>query len=717
MATPSVHPARVTTSFSLHRSSPAATLALLIALPLLLCALAGCGRQPTNEHVILITMDTTRADRLGCYGYELASTPALDSLSTASTLFAKAQVSDPNTLPSHLTMLTGHSPLGHGVRYNGWEWKVPGVPSLAELLAEAGYTTAAFISAAPLKREFGTAVGFQVFDDELGARAERPDRETADRVVEYLDSRPEGPLFLWVHFFDPHDLYEPPEPFASATKGTPYDAEISSMDHAIGRVLEALERHGYADNAHILAVADHGEGLDDREGYSCHGLLLYEEAVRAPFLWHTPGQTTARVDSSLVGCVDIFPTMLDVLGLEKGPEVEGISLRAALAGGSPPERDGVYTETIATYLLHQWSPLYGWRTDHHKYIAASVPELYDLRHDPKEKNNIADEHPDLVAQLHADLAAYVDRWSAEPTAQIGEVDAQQRELLESLGYIQASGGRKPHAPRSFPSLDDLDGLASPRTHVAMESVFVNVFQYQRRRLWQAMLDECEVIRTRLPESPALPFALAEAHGGLGHAEESLQWIERHLELRPGDSRAHRMRGTALLELGRFEEASKELDRVSPLEVDAKLHQSRLKVAAMLGDHEDIERAFRALEGEIFPTMLDSWKQAIGLLDSLGTATPAPGRDGLHLQVASLIALDIPSQATVLTDAAAGQAPDSLIARLRGDIAYHRGEWESARSSYLKAQALGASGLESRLAEVERRISRRRTRNLPPNARS
>jgi len=668
----------------------------------LLGSLFGCGSSGDLPNVILITMDTTRADRLGCYGCEFASTPVLDSISHESTLFENAFAAAPITLPSHMTMLTGRTPIGHGIRANGWHSMVPDLPTLTEVLAARGYTTAAFISAHVLKASYDVARGFQVYDDELVT--ERTAAETTDRAIAYLEQQSMRPLFLWVHYFDPHHPYTPPEPFASTTRGVAYDAEISAMDCGIGRLLAALEHLGYAEDAHILLVADHGEGLGDRDGYMDHGLQLYEEAIRVPFLWHTPGQESGRRDTSLVGCVDIYATTLDLLGIDCPIETEGISLRPQLTASRAPHRDGIYCETVSTYELYNWSPLFCWRTPNQKYIAASVPEFYALSEDPGELRNLAPRRSVHTARMHAALRAYMDRWRQDAAGVTGPLTEEERAALESIGYIQPARRKKgPQAPTRIPQIGEFDGLASPRDHIAAEGLFTDIIQARRFEDWERVVDDYEAILAKLPESPAVPLGLAEALLEVGRPAEALLWLRRHLEFRPSDSSVQRWVGDALLATGQYAEASSAYARVAPEDVDTELMLARVRIAVMLGNPERAREQFRILrEAFSHQAQIDVWEQAVDLLAHLGTMRPAATDNDLTRQVQAMLRLGLSSEARNLLAACGKARPDSLIARLHGDIAYTAQDWCAAREAYARAAALGLHSISARLAEVERR---------------
>lgn len=686
---------------------------LRLAIPwlVLLTALTGCGSRGEPAHVILISMDTTRADRLGCYGCETASTPTLDRFSQTATLFENAHTASPITLPSHTTMMTGRTPIGHAVRYNGWRREDTSLPTLAELLGAAGYTTAAFVSAAVLRHNHYVARGFQTYDDDFPV--ERADAETAQRAIEFLERKPAGPLFLWVHFFNPHDPYDPPEPFASDTRGSAYDAEVSSMDHAIGRLLDALERTGHAERAHIIMVADHGEGLGDRGGYMDHGLVLYEEATRVPLIWHTPGQKKGRRDGSLTGCVDLLPTVLDLLGLEEARETEGVSLKAQLRGKNPQDRAGLYIETIATHIFFKWSPLYAWRTAGEKYVASSVPELYDLDDDPRELKNLAVQRRASVEQLHTDLTAYMETWTAAGTKTSGPLDERERAMLESLGYIQTGGGDHGAAdPHGIPALDDLNGLASPRDHIAVERNFTDAFYARRAKAWERVIENYEAVLKKLPNSPAVPLGMAEALLAVYRPAEALAWLERHLEFRPADAAVlQRMLGDASMGAGRYADAARAYDRVPASEADIDFLMARIRLAVLLGDEAGAHTKLQALQ-EAFPRhpKIRAWDAAIDALAQWGTERPAGAARDLSRQIRAMVELGLIAEAREMMSAGGAVLADTVQARLQGDIAFGGGEWCEAQAAYARALARGARFPEHSRLDVARRRCRRETQS-------
>jgi choline-sulfatase len=420
----------------------------------------------SGYNVLLITLDTTRADHLGCYGYDRAATPVLDGLAQSGILFADAVCSAPITLPSHTSMLTGLNPPGHGARNNGQPFARPEIPTLAEILRNGGYETAAFVSAFVLESRFGLDRGFDLYDDNIGITQsrgadeelnQRPAGDVTRAAIAWLDQRASAkPFFAWVHYYDPHSPYSPPPAFAARFREQPYDGEIAYMDSEIGNLLQALERHGLRQKTLILAVGDHGESLGDH-GESTHARLIYESVMRIPLIVACPGLFKGgyRVDDVVVSGCDVFPTVLDLLGLPAGAALDGSSLR-----GCREQRDRVlYIESLAPYLDECWAPLFGLRRHTDKYILAPRPEYYDLRSDPRELTDLyagasgatLAARDGLVSDLAARLAQSPPLEGVVASAQ--PLDAETRHRLESLGYVAPS--TRPGDPATLPDPKDM----------------------------------------------------------------------------------------------------------------------------------------------------------------------------------------------------------------------------------------------------------------------
>ncbi len=409
---------------------------------LVVAVAAACGRQPAPapaaRNLLLVTIDTLRADRVGAYGLAAAHTPALDALARDGARFDRAYAPAPLTLPSHASLLTGLYPPGHGSRDNGIGINGT-VPTLATRLHDAGFQTAAFVSAFPLDRRFGLARGFDVYDDRMprgpdGApENERPGRDTVRAARAWLDAHRAGRFFLWVHLFEPHAPYAPPgagPALASAPPIARYDAEIAVADTLTGEIVSAL---GDAAPTTLVVVAgDHGEAFGEH-GEVAHSIFVYDTTLRVPLLVRGPGVAAGRVVADPVDLVDVAPTVLQRLGVA-ALDADGVTLSPALAGAALAPR-ALYAESFAPLVDFGWSPLRSMRDGRWKYIAAPRPELYDVVADPGETRNLAGQRP----QEARDLAARVDRISGPELPAAAAADPEAASRLRALGYV--GGGR------------------------------------------------------------------------------------------------------------------------------------------------------------------------------------------------------------------------------------------------------------------------------------
>jgi len=418
-------------------------------------------------NLLLVTVDTLRADRLGCYGSARAKTPATDGLARSGFVFDGAFAQTTTTLPSHANILLGVGPLVHGVHDNANFTVGAGFPTLAGHLKKAGYATAAVVGAYPLDSRFGLTGGFDLYDDDYGRQrfeeatyVERRADEVAARAMDWLRDRA-SPWFLWVHFFDPHAPYDPPEPFRSAFKDDPYDGEVACADRALGTLLAALERSGQAGRTLVVLTADHGESLGEH-GEETHGFLAYNGTLRVPLIVSVPGGGGGR-RAGLVSHIDIFPTVCDLLAVEKPSFLQGASLVPLMEGKGAPPR-ALYFESLYPYYSRGWAPLTGFIEGEDKFIESPIPELYDIVSDPGEMENKAQ-----AGQLGACRRRLAELVSAGSDAAAGRAvaasDRSTRDRLRSLGYISGAG-----APRktAFTPADDVKTLL-PFHNRAMEA--------------------------------------------------------------------------------------------------------------------------------------------------------------------------------------------------------------------------------------------------------
>ncbi|MCE5271366.1 sulfatase-like hydrolase/transferase, partial [bacterium] len=421
---------------------------LLAAAAVLLLQAAGCRRTPAFN-VLLLTLDTTCRDHLGCYGDSTARTPTLDSLAADGVRFERCWSVAPVTLTAHASIMTGLYPPTHGVRDNGLYRLGDSLPTLAEALGRAGYSPAAVVAAYVLASRFGLARGFTRYDERFGAPSgraagfivERNAEAVSDAALEYLESLgKDEPFALWLHYYDPHAPYVPPAPFDSLFREAPYDGEVAFMDSRIGRVIGWLKRTGRYDNTLILAVADHGEALGSH-GEPTHGIFLYNPTLRVPLIVKLPhGEAAGRVVEADVSQVDILPTLLDYLGQPLPPGLPGRSLLPQARGTEAATQRTFYFETCLTENSFGWSPLYGCVHGSEKYILAPEPELYDLAADPEEVHNVAAVDSAALraaAVRFTRLERDIQPQGAPPSNGLA-LDAENAQRLRALGYIAGS---------------------------------------------------------------------------------------------------------------------------------------------------------------------------------------------------------------------------------------------------------------------------------------
>ena len=437
---------------------------------------AGSGRG-ARPPIVLITIDTLRADRLGSYGSTRGLTPSLDAFAREATRFTAAVSQVPLTLPSHATILTGLHPARHGVRTNDGFRLSPAVPTLAESLKSAGYTTGAFIGGYPLRRSSGLSRGFDRYDDEFLAASDAIER-SADAVMQsaqaWVDANAAQPFFAWIHLFDPHSPYTPPPPFAAEHRDSPYDGEVAYTDAAIGRFLDHLRQRTLFASAAIVVVADHGESLGEH-GERTHGTFLYDSTIRVPMLIKMSARrSTVRLKPDTTGTIDVPVETADLaptiaaLADATLDRADGRSVLPLIDGAAGDPDRPAYAESYYQNVLLGWSPLRAVRTARWKLVEAPRSELYDLEHDPGELQNRVEERAALASGLQRALQAIDSNGgaaAAPPTAAARE----SAERLRSLGY--ASGSTVPAAA---------SGAIDPKDRVAVWAAIEDGIDLTRR---------------------------------------------------------------------------------------------------------------------------------------------------------------------------------------------------------------------------------------------
>jgi len=408
---------------------------------------AGAKSKGKGWNVLLITIDTLRTDRLSCYSREHLETPHIDSLAKRGILFDYAFAHTPTTLPSHTNILLGRTPLYHGVHDNSSFTVHEKYLTLAEFLKDIGYSTGAFVGAYPLDSTFGLDQGFSTYDDEYGSQLDRGDKyyverraeEVVDRALIWA-KRQSSPWFMWVHVYDPHVPYEPPQPFKDRFKNDLYSGEVAYVDAEMGKIFDYLESENLYEDTLIVLTGDHGEGLW-QHGELTHGYFAYNTTIRIPLILYFPGIEPGNVPD-YVGHIDIFPTICDVLNLKKPDVLTGVSLLPAIKG-KKLEHGPIYFESLYPYYEkiynREWAPLRGFIDNGEKYIESPIPEVYDLKEDFDEKNNLAQEKE--LDRYRKKLDDIREKYSAEAKEDDqSPLNKEALRKLKSLGYVSGSSG-------------------------------------------------------------------------------------------------------------------------------------------------------------------------------------------------------------------------------------------------------------------------------------
>jgi arylsulfatase A-like enzyme/Tfp pilus assembly protein PilF len=421
------------------------------ALGLLACCFAalscsGTDRAPGGrgpiDNVLLISIDTLRADRLGCYGYARPTTPAIDALAAEGVVFRHAVSPVPLTLPAHASMLTGANPPRHGVRGNAAYRLGPDNVTLAEILADNGLATGAVISAFVVDSRFGLDQGFEDYDDVFdepvttNVIVERNAGETTRHALRWIEENRQERFFLFLHYFDPHLLHDPPEPYASQFFDDLYDGEIAYVDEGVGEVLDALKRLDLFERTLVVVTADHGEMLGEH-GELSHGWFVYESAIRVPLIFRAPGIGPGTRDDP-VGLIDIVPTICALLGLPCPDGVDGVNLAPLLRGEGGLAGRELYCESLEP-TKYGCNPLLALVGERRKYIETTRPEMYDLDDDPQESRNLLELEPERGAAPRERLAALLAEQGRGRSDASVPLDEESRRRIEALGYVAAPG--------------------------------------------------------------------------------------------------------------------------------------------------------------------------------------------------------------------------------------------------------------------------------------
>jgi arylsulfatase A-like enzyme/Tfp pilus assembly protein PilF len=594
--------------------------AAVAALPAVARAAPGPAGGP---NVLLVTIDTLRADRVGAYGHAAAATPAIDRLAREGVLALDAVVQVPQTRPSHASIFTGRYPYEHGIRDNYSRPLAPGTPTLASILRQRGWDTGAFIGAYPVSRPSGLDQGFSVYDDPFAtaddetrqARTERRAKEVVDRALEWLARPRSKPFFAWVHLFDPHAPYEAPAPFRERHAASPYDGEVAYADSQVGRLVSWLDASGRRGTTLVVVTSDHGEGLGDH-GEDEHMLFVYDSTLKVPLVLSWPGglPAGARVRGQFRS-VDLLPTLLDLAGVE-APPTSGASRRAALQSGGRIPPNESYAESLYAQLHFGYAPVRALRGDGWKLVDVPRAELYRLAEDPGERKNLVDERASVAAAMRTGLRQHDRDGGRAP--ELPPVDEAAAERLAALGYV-GGGGLSGGAAAGVDLKDKVaevqlytrgmrEGLrlyqagqhaAAARTlrRVAETSPpSFNVQYYLGRSLLDArrFAEAIPPLRKAAEMAPARRTAsglavspvyahLVEAYAGAGRMADALSTLDAALAAAPANAELRRARGSLLLRKGDLAGARAALESARSLDArEPRVHVELSSVYRNLG---------------------------------------------------------------------------------------------------------------------------------------
>jgi arylsulfatase A-like enzyme/Tfp pilus assembly protein PilF len=560
---------------------------LLWAMLLTQCAGAATSaplRGSTSPHpnIVLITLDTTRADRMGFLGSDRGLTPNLDALARQAVTFSRAYAQVPLTTPSHAAILSGTYPQFNYVNYMG-DPLGKSVPFLPDILHRNGYRTAAFVGALalePRKLAPGFERGFDVYDAGFHRRGPRDDRyhslerrgeEVVGRALAWLSKRPAGPFFLWVHLYDPHDPYDPPEPYKTRYQAEPYDGEIAYTDASVAKLLVGLRTQRLFDSALIAVMADHGEAFGEH-GENHHGIFLYDETIHVPLLIKAPRQHAAKKIEARVGLVDVAPTILRAANLPVPAVVQGESLFSLISPDPPrttnqaDDANGehpVYSESGYGHLSFGWSKLQAWRTAKYLYVEAPERELYDQSADPLAVRNLASDSKAIAETVAAQVAEFYGKTKGEAVER-QKLDPQQIESLHALGYMSSDSGVSSHAAT--------EGGPDPKQKIGIANLLYQALVDMENEQYQEAAPVLEQVLEQEPNTTIASLQLGRAYMALKEYQKAVTSLRKLVEKKPEDAFARYEFGCALVKTGNWTEAMPHFEAaVSQMTGSAMMH--------------------------------------------------------------------------------------------------------------------------------------------------
>jgi arylsulfatase A-like enzyme/Flp pilus assembly protein TadD len=586
---------------------------ILTALAALQAAAQTAAKPALN--VVLITIDTLRADHVGCYGYKQIKTPNIDGLAADGVRFERAFAVVPVTLPSHSSMLTGTYPMLSGMHDFSGNKLSPLQPTLASVLKQAGYQTGAVIAAAVLDSRFGLNQGFDFYYDHFEFsrldeanldEMERPGNVVADVALDWLAKNSQKKFFLWMHLYDPHFPYHPPEPYSREYAAQPYDGEIAFADEQVGRLLRFLKEKGIYQNTVIVLCGDHGESLGEH-GEKTHGFFIYNATMHVPLIIRLPENrlpenAAARTVADPVSLVDLMPTVLGAVGLEIPSQVQGRSLLAELRAertdrgrAGQAERDRVlYGETFLPRIHFNWSELRGSENTKYHFIDAPRPELYDLAKDPGEVHNLFAEKKAVAEEMRAKLAGMIRDYSAgKELAEKTGLDPALMERLKALGYAGFSGGNDPTS--NDPTIGSRD-LPDPKDRVVTYELISEAIAYSQHGRYEESIEKLKSVIKTEPNSVPAHYLQGLNFYRLKMFAEAVDELQKTVQLSPDYALAFFNLGMAQAHAGQMDAAIATLQRT--LQLDATNFEAAFNLGVAYIQKQQLEPAALAFRQSV-----------------------------------------------------------------------------------------------------------------------
>ncbi len=620
-------------------------------------------REGRDFNVIVITLDTTRADRLPCYGRQDLSTPTLDTFAARGLRFEKCYAQTPLTLPSHTTLMTGTLPLFHGIRDNGGFFVPQKLKTMAELFKDKGYETAAFIAAYVLDSKWGLNQGFDTYFDKFDlskfkrislGTVQRPANEILDQALPWLEERKDKRFFAWLHLYDPHSPYEPPPPYDKLYADRPYLGEIAFADSQLARLWSWLESNGLLEKTFIVFAGDHGESLGEHEEQS-HGFFVYQSAIHVPLIIVTPFPKLQGVISPEVSTLaDVLPTVCDMAGLPVPAEVQGRSLLPNFFGRQRKETPLAYSETYYPRFHFGWSDLKSVQDARYKLILAPVPELYDIVADPGEEKNLVYLEKKVYGRMNAEAEAFIGRAGRNAyETDYSKIDEETRQKLSALGYVG-----------SFTDPAKLAGkkLGNPREKIG---VFNRLSEAREMGLDGKADEAIEIIRGIIASDPDITdayFSIGNIYFQAQKYKEAIGYFEQVLGRKPDDSFAAINIALSYEAMGRFDDGEKFLlDYIKKGFSDPQLY-------FMLGNMNYIQK---------------NYDKAVPYFEKCLAANAESAASHSILGAIAIVKDDLPGAEEHLRKAAEISPRLANLHFLMAELAEKRGQNKEAEAEYLK----------------------------------